>query len=69
VVVRGYGFAARATGQTVTIGEQRARVRRASAYELEITLPAHVPAGSTPIHIDVRGTGAVDSPPITITAE
>lgn len=68
VVVRGYGFAARAPGQTVTIGGQRARVRRASPYELEVTIPARVPAGATPIHIDVRGTGAVDSPPITIEA-
>lgn len=69
VVVRGYGFAPRATGQTVTMAEQRVRVRRASIYELEITIPARVPPGSTAIHIDVRGTGAIDSPPITITAE
>jgi hypothetical protein len=69
VVVRGYGFAARPTGETVTIAGVRARVRRGTAYELELTIPARVPAGSTPIHIDVRGTGAIDSPPITITAE
>lgn len=69
VVVRGYGFAARASGDTVTIAGQRARVRRGTAYELELTIPARVPPGSTPIHIDVRGTGAVDSPPLTITAE
>ncbi len=69
VVVRGYGFAPRATGQTVTIGGQRARVRRAAAYELEVTIPARVPPGSAPIHVDVRGVGAVDSPPLAITSE
>jgi len=53
----------------VTIGGQRARVRRGTRYELEVTIPARVAAGSTPIHVDVRGTGAVDSPPLTITAE
>lgn len=67
VVLRGYGFAARAAGQTVTIGEQRARVRRATAYELEVTIPARVPAGSATLHVDVRGVGAVDGPPLAIT--
>jgi hypothetical protein len=69
VVVRGYGFAARATGETITIGDQRARVRRTGTYELEVQIPARVPVGPAVIHIDVRGTGAIDSPPIAITAE
>ena len=69
VIVRGYGFAARPTGETVTIAGQRARVRRGTAYELELTIPARVPVGPTPIHIDVRGVGAIDSAPMTVTAE
>ena len=69
VVVRGYGFATRAAGQTVTIGGQRARVRRAGTYELELQIPARVPLGPAAIHIDVRGTGAIDGPPIAVTAE
>lgn len=66
VIARGWGFAAR--GQTVTMGGQRARVRRVSAYELEVTIPARVPPGPTPIHVETRGAAAVDSPPVAVTA-
>ncbi len=69
VIVRGYGFAARATGQTVTMGGRRARVRRVSAYELEVTIPARVAPGPTPIHVEVRGAAAVDTAPVAVTAE
>jgi hypothetical protein len=68
VVVRGYGFATRPTGQTVTIGGARARVRRASRYELAFTIPPRL-TGSVPLHIDVRGVGAVDGAPITLTTQ
>jgi hypothetical protein len=68
VLVRGYGFATRPTGQTVTMGTERVRVRRTSRYEMTLTIPARA-TGSLPIHVDVRGTGAADSTPITITAE
>jgi hypothetical protein len=68
VVVRGYGFAVRATGQTVTIGGARARVRRSSPYELAVAIPPRL-TGSQPLHIDVRGVGAVDGAPLALTAE
>lgn len=68
VVVRGYGFATRPTGQTVTVGGARARVRRASRYELAFTIPPRL-TGSVPLHIDVRGVGAVDGAPITLTTQ
>jgi hypothetical protein len=68
VVVRGYGFAARATGQTVTVGGARARVRRATPYELTFTIPPRL-TGSVPLHIDVRGVGAIDGSPLALTTQ
>ncbi len=64
VVVRGWGFAARASGNTVTIGTGRARVRRATPHRLEVELPRT--PGTMTIRIEVRGVGTVESAPITI---
>ncbi|MBX7194998.1 MAG: IPT/TIG domain-containing protein [Sandaracinaceae bacterium] len=65
LVVRGYGFGTRPGGQTVTIYGQRLRVRRASAYELELTLPRQ--AGTGPVIVTVRGQPAAQSAqPLTI---
>ncbi len=68
VVVRGYGFAARASGETVTVGGARARVRRASPYEITFAIPPRL-TGSVPLHIDVRGVGAVDGAAIALTTQ
>jgi hypothetical protein len=64
VIVRGWGFGTRPSGQTVTLYGQRLRVRRATPYELEMSLPRVV--GTGPIHIEVRGQPPVDSQPITV---
>jgi hypothetical protein len=66
VIIRGYGFSGRAPNNVLTIGGQTARARRASAYELETTIPRRA-AGTGVVHLEARGIGAADSPqPITI---
>ena len=64
VVIRGWGFGTRPSGQTVTIYGQRLRVIRATPYQLDVTLPRTPGAG--PFHIEMRGQTAVDSAPFTI---
>jgi hypothetical protein len=59
LVVRGWGFGARPSAQTVTLYGERLRVRRASAHELELTLPRT--PGSGPVIITVRGQPPVQS--------
>ena len=67
VVVRGYGFGRRPSDQTVTIGGQRVRVRRASPHALELSLPRRF-AGTTTIRVQLRRGGqSAESAPITIT--
>lgn len=65
LIIRGWGFGTRPSAQTVTLYRQRLRVRRATPYELELTLP-RVP-GTGPIEIVVRGQPPVSSQPITVT--
>jgi hypothetical protein len=65
LVVRGWGFGTRPSAQTVTLYGQRLRVRRASAYELELTLPRTPGVG--PVIVTVRGQPPVQSAqPLTV---
>ncbi|GAB4195325.1 MAG: hypothetical protein OHK0013_01430 [Sandaracinaceae bacterium] len=64
LIVRGWGFGTRPSAQTVTLYGHRLRVRRATPFELEMSLPRAT--GTGPIHIEVRGQPAVDSQPITV---
>jgi hypothetical protein len=65
LVVRGWGFGTRPSAQTVTLYGQRLRVVRASAYELQLTLPRT--AGSGPLIITMRGRPPVQSAqPLTV---
>ncbi len=59
LVVRGWGFGTRPGAQTVTLYGQRLRVVRASAYELQLTLPRT--AGTGPLIITIRGRPPVQS--------
>lgn len=65
VIVRGFGFAPGRGRNTVTIGNQRMRVRRETATYLEFDLPRR--PGTFTIQVDVRGVGIAESPPLTIT--
>jgi hypothetical protein len=64
-IVRGWGFGTRPSAQTVTMLGQRLRVRRASPFELELSLPRATGTGA--LRVEVRGQPAVDSPTFTIT--
>lgn len=66
VVVRGYGFGRRPGDQRVTIGGQRVRVRRASPYALEVSLPRRF-TGTATIRVELRGGQSAESAPLTIT--
>lgn len=64
LVIRGWGFGTRPSAQTVTLYGQRMRVRRATPFELEMSLPRTT--GTGPVQIVVRGQPPVTSQPITV---
>jgi len=64
LIVRGWGFGTRPSGQTVTLYGQRLRVRRATPFELEMSLPRTT--GTGPVQITVRGQPPVTSQPLTV---
>ncbi len=65
VIIRGFGFAPGRGRNTVTIGNQRMRVRRETATYLELDLPRR--PGTVTVRVEVRGVGTAESEPLTIT--
>jgi hypothetical protein len=64
VVLRGYGFSARANQNRVFFGTFPARVMSASTTALTVALPRQ--PGTQSFKVDVRGAGIAQSEPLTI---